>query len=197
MLGRTHRRSRRWPPTSVRPRRSPQSPPPGGTPNVLELQGIDLLATRTLLLEGENAMREPKKLRYRLLNRLPASSVPPAAPSCASPTTGPGPMSWPPRAPASPPTPTDGLTQATPPSTRDTGAGRTPEPAPQSCPPPATRQITQQRRSTTTRQLIYCKTEAGHNAACAQARGHHDIGRGPIRSTASTSHSAPQEGVRD
>jgi hypothetical protein len=34
----------------------------------LALTGIDLLAwTRTLLLDGERAIAEPKKLRYRLL----------------------------------------------------------------------------------------------------------------------------------
>ena len=35
----------------------------------LALIGIDLLAlTRTLLLDGEQALAEPKKLRYRLLH---------------------------------------------------------------------------------------------------------------------------------
>jgi hypothetical protein len=35
----------------------------------LALTGIDLLAwTRTLLLDGEQALAEPKKLRYRLLH---------------------------------------------------------------------------------------------------------------------------------
>jgi hypothetical protein len=35
----------------------------------LALTGIDLLAwTRTLLLDGEHAIAEPKKLRYRLLH---------------------------------------------------------------------------------------------------------------------------------
>jgi Transposase DDE domain group 1 len=35
----------------------------------LALVGIDLLAwTRTLLLDGEHALAEPKKLRYRILH---------------------------------------------------------------------------------------------------------------------------------
>lgn len=72
----------------------------------LALVGIDLLAwTRTLLLDGEHALAEPKKLRYRLLHVAAPSCAPPAAPSYASPRPGHGQTNWPPRTPASPPYP--------------------------------------------------------------------------------------------
>ncbi len=57
----------------------------------LALTGIDLLAwTQHLLLDGELALAEPKKLRYRLLH-VAARTHPhrPHAPACASP------QSWP------------------------------------------------------------------------------------------------------
>ena len=66
----------------------------------LTLVGIDLLAwTRTLLLDGEHAVADPKKLRYRLLHVPPASSEPHAEPTCASLNDGPGRATSPPRTP--------------------------------------------------------------------------------------------------
>lgn len=62
----------------------------------LSLTAIDLLAwTRTLLLGGELADAEPKKLRYRLpatgyRTPPPASPEQPAASTCGSPQPGPG-----------------------------------------------------------------------------------------------------------
>src|SRR5262249_50268975 len=66
----------------------------------LALIGIDLLAwTRTLLLDGEHTMAEPKKLRYRLLHA-PARTVPPPRRTPPpTPQTGPGASNPPPPPP--------------------------------------------------------------------------------------------------
>src|SRR3954463_12927583 len=76
----------------------------------LALVGIDLLAwTQTLLLDGELALAEPKKLRYRLLHvaARPTPSAPPPPPQpddpgSVSPRPGPGQQPPPPHSPASP-----------------------------------------------------------------------------------------------
>ena len=49
--------------------------------------------TQALLLDGELAKAEPKRLRYRLLHVAGRLAFPDAAPSCTSNTPGPGPPS--------------------------------------------------------------------------------------------------------
>jgi hypothetical protein len=71
----------------------------------LALTAADLIAwTQTTLLSGDLAKYEPKTLRYRLLHvaaRITRGGN--ANSSSASPNTGPGAPSWPPRSPASTP----------------------------------------------------------------------------------------------
>jgi len=63
------------------------------------LTATDLLAwTQTMLLSGELARAEPKKIRYRLLHTAPADND---ASTCDWPATGPGHSPWPRRSPGS------------------------------------------------------------------------------------------------
>jgi hypothetical protein len=68
----------------------------------LALAAIDLIAwTQHLLLRGDLAKAEPKKLRYPTApRRCPHHPIRPPNPPPASPTTGPGPATWSPRSPA-------------------------------------------------------------------------------------------------
>jgi hypothetical protein len=61
----------------------------------LALAGIDLLAwTRTLLLHGDLAVAEPKKLRYGCCTSLPGSPAVADEPGSGSPKSGPGQRIW-------------------------------------------------------------------------------------------------------
>lgn len=70
----------------------------------LSLTAIDLLAwTRALLLNGELATAEPKKLRYRLVHAAARITRGGATSTRGSPPPGPGVMSWRTLSPASRP----------------------------------------------------------------------------------------------
>jgi len=83
----------------------------------LSLTAIDLLAwTRILLLDGELATAEPKKLRYRRCTSPPASPAAADACACGYRRPGPGDMNWPRLSTASPLAPTCRLTGKPPPA---------------------------------------------------------------------------------